>query len=101
MPAPSPINELSNGSRPGIGCRGATASCRASRLDRRPELRLRNVDLCALTHEAAADLRGQQPERPVTVAADRVLPVHADESGSLQVPGNLVGNVHVHARPPP
>ncbi|WP_329559531.1 HAMP domain-containing histidine kinase [Streptomyces uncialis] len=67
-----------------------------ARLDQRPELRLRNVDLCALAREAAADLRVQQPERPVTVAADGVLLVYADESGLRQVLGNLVGNVRVH-----
>ncbi|MGW1146238.1 sensor histidine kinase [Streptomyces sp. NPDC002454] len=67
-----------------------------ARLDQRPELRLRNVDLCALLRDAAADLRAQQPERPVAVRADGVLLVHADESGMRQLLGNLVSNVRAH-----
>jgi two-component system OmpR family sensor kinase len=67
-----------------------------ARLDQRPELRLRNVDLSRLVREAAADLRVQQPERPVTVDADGALLVRADESGLRQVLGNLLANVLVH-----
>ncbi|SCK13759.1 Histidine kinase-, DNA gyrase B-, and HSP90-like ATPase [Streptomyces sp. AmelKG-E11A] len=37
-----------------------------------------------------------QPERPVTVAAEGVVLVYADESGLRQVLGNLVGNIRVH-----
>ncbi|MFD1662012.1 ATP-binding protein [Streptomyces caeni] len=67
-----------------------------ARLDRQPELRFRNVDLSRLVRDAAEDLRAQQPERPVTVAADGALLVRADESGLRQVLGNLVGNVRTH-----
>ncbi|MET9734765.1 HAMP domain-containing sensor histidine kinase [Streptomyces sp. NPDC006458] len=67
-----------------------------ARLDQRPELRLRNVDLSRLVREAAEDLRVQQPDRPVAVAAEGALLVRADESGLRQVLGNLVGNVRVH-----
>ncbi|WP_392963720.1 sensor histidine kinase [Streptomyces sp. LN245] len=67
-----------------------------ARLDQRPELRFRNVDLSRLVREAAADLRAQQPGRPVTVDADGTLLVRADESGLRQVLGNLVGNVRTH-----
>ncbi|MDX2913622.1 HAMP domain-containing sensor histidine kinase [Streptomyces griseiscabiei] len=67
-----------------------------ARLDQRPELRLRNVDLTRLARDAAADLRAQQPERPVTVHADGTLLVRADESGLRQVLGNLVSNVRTH-----
>jgi two-component system OmpR family sensor kinase len=67
-----------------------------ARLDQRPELRLRNVDLSRLVREAAADLRVQQPERPVAVDADGALLVRADESGLRQVLGNLLANVRVH-----
>ncbi|CAL9538781.1 ATP-binding protein [Streptomyces sp. enrichment culture] len=67
-----------------------------ARLDQRPELRLRNVDLSRLVREAAADLEVQQPERPVTVDADGAVLVRADESGLRQVLGNLVTNVRVH-----
>ncbi|MET8785407.1 MULTISPECIES: HAMP domain-containing sensor histidine kinase [unclassified Streptomyces] len=67
-----------------------------ARLDQRPELRFRNVDLSRLVRDAAEDLRAQQPGRPVTVHADGALLVRADESGLRQVLGNLVTNVRVH-----
>lgn len=67
-----------------------------ARLDQRPELRFRNVDLSRLVRDAAADLRAQQPGRPVTVGAEGTLLLHADESGLRQVLGNLVGNVRTH-----
>ncbi|MCX5131316.1 HAMP domain-containing histidine kinase [Streptomyces sp. NBC_00340] len=67
-----------------------------ARLDQRPELRFRSVDLSRLVRDAAEDLRAQQPGRPVTVDADGTLLVQADESGLRQVLGNLVGNVRTH-----
>ncbi|MGW2785854.1 sensor histidine kinase [Streptomyces populi] len=67
-----------------------------ARLDQRPELRFKNVDLSRLVRDAAEDLRAQQPGRPVTVDADGTLLVQADESGLRQVLGNLVGNVRTH-----
>ncbi|MFF6993636.1 ATP-binding protein [Streptomyces sp. NPDC008313] len=67
-----------------------------ARLDQRPELRLRDVDLSRLVRDAAEDLRAQQPGRPVTVDAGGALMVRADESGLRQVLGNLVGNVRTH-----
>ncbi|MET9408351.1 HAMP domain-containing sensor histidine kinase [Streptomyces sp. NPDC002935] len=67
-----------------------------ARLDQRPELRFRNVDLSRLVRDAAEDLRAQQPGRPVTVGAEGTLLVQADESGLRQVLGNLVGNVRTH-----
>ncbi|WP_229378616.1 HAMP domain-containing sensor histidine kinase [Streptomyces sp. VRA16 Mangrove soil] len=67
-----------------------------ARLDQRPELRLRNVDLSRLARDAADDLRVQQPEREVTVTADGAVLVRADESGLRQVLGNLLTNVRVH-----
>ncbi|MFF4487019.1 ATP-binding protein [Streptomyces sp. NPDC001544] len=67
-----------------------------ARLDQQPELRLRNVDVSRLVREAAEDLRVQQPDRPVTVAADGALLVRADESGLRQVLGNLLANVRTH-----
>jgi len=67
-----------------------------ARLDQQPELRFRNVDLSRLVRDAAEDLRVQQPERPVEVAAEGSLLVRADESGLRQVLGNLVGNVRTH-----
>ncbi|MFJ9892308.1 sensor histidine kinase [Streptomyces sp. NPDC091280] len=67
-----------------------------ARLDQRPELRIRNVDVSRLVRDAAEDLRVQQPERPVTVGADGSLLVRADESGLRQILGNLVTNVRTH-----
>ncbi|SDM99961.1 two-component system, OmpR family, sensor kinase [Streptomyces sp. cf386] len=67
-----------------------------ARLDQRPELRFRNVDLSRLVRDAAEDLRVQQPERPLTVGADGTLLVRADESGLRQVLGNLLSNVRTH-----
>ncbi|MET7680186.1 HAMP domain-containing sensor histidine kinase [Streptomyces sp. NPDC005423] len=67
-----------------------------ARLDQRPELRFRNVDVSRLVRDAAEDLRVQQPERPITVGADGSLLVRADESGLRQVLGNLLGNVRTH-----
>jgi two-component system OmpR family sensor kinase len=67
-----------------------------ARLDQRPELRFRNVDLSRLVRDAAEDLRVQQPERPVTVGAEGSLLVRADESGLRQLVGNLVTNVRTH-----
>ncbi|MFE9023035.1 ATP-binding protein [Streptomyces sp. NPDC007808] len=67
-----------------------------ARLDQRPELRFRNVDLNRLVREAAEDLRVQQPERPIAVAAEGTLLVHADEAGLRQVLGNLLSNVRTH-----
>ncbi|MFJ6724355.1 sensor histidine kinase [Streptomyces sp. NPDC091281] len=70
-----------------------------ARLDQRPELRLRNVDVSRLMREAAEDLRAQQPERPVSVDADGAVLVRADESGLRQVLGNLLANVRTHTPP--
>ncbi|MFI1133577.1 sensor histidine kinase [Streptomyces althioticus] len=67
-----------------------------ARLDQRPELRKRNVDVCRLARDAAQDLRVQQPDRPVRVDADGAVLVHADEAGLRQILGNLVGNVRTH-----
>ncbi|MEU1270527.1 HAMP domain-containing sensor histidine kinase [Streptomyces sp. NPDC005799] len=67
-----------------------------ARLDQRPELRFRNVDVSRLVRDAAEDLRVQQPKRPIEVAADGSVLVSADESGLRQVLGNLVGNVRTH-----
>ena len=41
-----------------------------ARLDQQPELRFRNVDVSRLVRDAAEDLRAQQPDRPIKVAAD-------------------------------
>lgn len=67
-----------------------------ARLDQRPEIRFRNVDVSRLARDAAEDLRAQQPGRRVVVSADGAVLVRADESGLRQVLGNLLANVRVH-----
>ncbi|MFG2960617.1 sensor histidine kinase [Streptomyces sp. NPDC048291] len=67
-----------------------------ARLDQRPEIRFRNVDLSRLVRDAAEDLRAQQPGRPVAVRADGAVLVRADESALRQVLGNLMANVRTH-----
>ncbi|MFE4964961.1 sensor histidine kinase [Streptomyces sp. NPDC056660] len=67
-----------------------------ARLDQRPEIRFRNVDVSRLVRDAAEDLRAQQPGRRVTVSAEGAVLVRADESGLRQVLGNLVANVRTH-----
>lgn len=67
-----------------------------ARLDQRPVLRLRPVDLSRLVRDAADDLRAQQPGRPLDVAAAGAVLVQADESGLRQVIGNLLTNIRVH-----
>jgi two-component system OmpR family sensor kinase len=69
-----------------------------ARLEHRPALRLRAVDLRELVHDGVADLRAQQPQRPVNVtcAGDGPVEVRGDEAKLRQVVGNLLGNVRVH-----
>lgn len=70
-----------------------------ARLDQRPVLRLRPVDLSRLVRDAADDLRAQQPDRPLDVAAAGSVLVQADESGLRQVIGNLLANIRTHTPP--
>ncbi|MFF3555586.1 sensor histidine kinase [Streptomyces tsukubensis] len=67
-----------------------------ARLDQRPEVRFGPVDLGRLAHDAAGDLRAQQPLRPVTVAAAGGAVVLGDEPSLRQLVGNLLVNVRVH-----
>ncbi|MFC4032845.1 sensor histidine kinase [Streptomyces polygonati] len=71
-----------------------------ARLDDRPALVFRPVDLGCLVRDAAADLAAQQPERPLTLLlpdCDSAPPyVIGDEAGLRQVVGNLLANVRVH-----
>ncbi|WP_433894361.1 sensor histidine kinase [Streptomyces sp. CA-111067] len=73
-----------------------------ARLEERPALDFRPVDVCALVRDAAADLAAQQPGRPQTLLLPRDgRAVHAlgDEAGLRQVIGNLLSNVRVHTPP--
>ncbi|WP_328915651.1 MULTISPECIES: sensor histidine kinase [unclassified Streptomyces] len=78
-----------------------------ARLEDRPTLTFRPVDLCCLVRDAAADLAAQQPGRPLTLLlpqggrdlpeGGRELPdALGDEAGLRQVVGNLLSNVRVH-----
>ena len=68
-----------------------------ARLDQRPELRPRPVDVARLTDEALADLTAQQPDRPVTLdRPEGPALALADEPVLRQVVGNLVANVRAH-----
>lgn len=70
-----------------------------ARLDQRPQLRPRPVDMLCVVREAADDLRAQQPDRRVRVDAPEACAVLADESLVRQIVGNLLGNVRVHTPP--
>lgn len=67
-----------------------------ARLDQRPQLRPRPVDLACVVREAAADLRAQQPERGVHLDVPDTCAVLADEALLRQIVGNLLANVRVH-----
>lgn len=68
-----------------------------ARLDQRPQLRPRPVDLACVAREAAADLTAQQPDRRVDLdlPADGCV-VLADEPTLRQIVGNLLANVRSH-----
>ncbi|MFG3252338.1 ATP-binding protein [Streptomyces sp. NPDC048172] len=68
-----------------------------ARLDQRPELRPRPVDLARVTEEALADLAAQQPEREIDFERPEGAALAlADEPVLCQVVGNLISNVRVH-----
>ncbi|WP_436777912.1 sensor histidine kinase [Yinghuangia sp. YIM S09857] len=67
-----------------------------ARLDQRPQLRPRAVDLTRVVREAAADLRAQQPGRRVLLEVAERCDVLADEALLRQIVGNLLTNVRVH-----
>ncbi|WP_346012245.1 HAMP domain-containing sensor histidine kinase [Streptomyces sp. SID3343] len=67
-----------------------------ARLDQRPLLRPLPVDLARVAREATADLRAQQPQRPVHVTSPDTCLVLADEPTLRRIVGNLTTNVRVH-----
>lgn len=67
-----------------------------ARLDQHPARDRAPVDLAALVRDAAADLRAQQPHRPVTADAAAPAVVVGDEAQLRQVLGNLLANVRTH-----
>ncbi|GAA4992672.1 hypothetical protein GCM10023205_76600 [Yinghuangia aomiensis] len=67
-----------------------------ARLDQRPSVQCRPVDLAALVRGAAADLSAQQPERRVEVDAPDACLVLGDEATLCQIVANLLANVRTH-----
>ncbi len=67
-----------------------------ARLDQHPARDRAPVDLAVLVRDAAADLRAQQPQRPVTADAPAPAVVVGDEAQLRQVVGNLLANVRTH-----
>jgi two-component system OmpR family sensor kinase len=66
-------------------------------LDQERPLKLSQVDLGALTHDAVADARAQAPGRPIDyVGPDGPLLVDADADRIRQVLANLLGNALTH-----
>jgi two-component system OmpR family sensor kinase len=67
-----------------------------ARLDeQRPLVRAR-TDLALIAREAADDARARDPERPVTVGADRPVSVIGDQQRLRQIVDNLLENARVH-----
>ncbi|MEV0222090.1 HAMP domain-containing sensor histidine kinase [Streptomyces sp. NPDC050704] len=68
-----------------------------ARLDQRPLLDLRRVDLARLARDGAADLAARQPRRPVVVRAPgTAVYVLGDEDRLRLAVGKLLANVRTH-----
>jgi len=68
-----------------------------ARLDEQRPLQLSDLELPAVAADAVHDIRGLEPDRPVTIAVDGVVPlVWADEARVRQVLANLLGNALQH-----
>jgi two-component system OmpR family sensor kinase len=67
-----------------------------ARLDQGRPLERRPVDLTALAGDAADDLRAADPDREVTLDAQRDVAVEGDEPRLRQVVANLLDNARTH-----
>ncbi|MGW1990101.1 sensor histidine kinase [Embleya sp. NPDC001921] len=67
-----------------------------ARLDQRPQLRPRPIDLVSVVRGAVADLRAQQATRRVHTDVPETCVVLADEATLSQIVGNLLTNVRAH-----
>jgi two-component system, OmpR family, sensor kinase len=67
-----------------------------ARLDEQPPLVRASTDLALIAREAAEDSRARDPERPITVDADRPVSVIGDQRRLRQIVDNLVENASVH-----
>ena len=68
-------------------------------LDRGMQLSLVPVDATEVLHDAVADARVVQPERPITVTTPPTLPCNADRQRLHQVVAALVHNALMHTAP--
>lgn len=67
-----------------------------ARLEDRPALAPRPVDLTQLVRDGVADLAMQQPQRPIALILPGCVEVLGDEAQLRQILGNLLSNVRVH-----
>jgi two-component system, OmpR family, sensor kinase len=67
-----------------------------ARLDEQRPLVRASTDLALIAREAAEDARARDPERPITVDADRPVSVIGDRQRLAQIVDNLLENAHVH-----
>ncbi|MDI2124717.1 sensor histidine kinase [Yinghuangia seranimata] len=67
-----------------------------ARLDQRPRLQPRPVDLARVVRGAAADLSAQQPDRRLHLDLPDAFLVLADEATLCQIVANLLANVRAH-----
>lgn len=67
-----------------------------ARLDQRPQLLPRPIDLVSVVRGAVADLRAQQVARQVHTDVPDACVVLADEATLCQIVGNLLANVRAH-----
>ena len=70
-----------------------------ARLDQGRPIEREPVDVATLVRDAVRDAHAVDPERPITVDADRALVVQGDEGRLRQVLANLVTNAVVHTDP--
>lgn len=67
-----------------------------ARMEDRPALAPRPVDLSQLVRDGVADLAMQQPQRPIALILPGCVEVLGDEAQLRQILGNLLSNVRVH-----
>jgi two-component system OmpR family sensor kinase len=70
-----------------------------ARLDSDPPARRDPVDLAVLIHDAVADARAVEPDRPIEVAVTGPVTVPGDEGTLRRILANLLGNVRAHTPP--
>lgn len=67
-----------------------------ARFDHAPRTDMKPVDLTQLVRDGAADLRAQEPDRPVTVQSEGHVHVLGDQTQLRKVIGNLLSNVRTY-----